>query len=174
MSDNPQNAATDARGEPVSLGNVGGHEIYPMPMFAKLAVSDVAAASEWYQQALGFVVIFQAPSVAGQPAIVHLRRRKYQDLLLVPARGAESAASPALWLNFNADGEVDELAARARSVPGAGISSVDDPVNTPWNTRDLNVVDPAGNRLVFTGRNPNPDPEQAARMRAMLDRARSG
>jgi len=47
-------------------------------------------------------------------------------------------------------------------------------VDTPWNTRDLNVTDPAGNQLVFTGRNPNPDPEQAARMKAMFEAARKG
>jgi hypothetical protein len=42
-------------------------------------------------------------------------------------------------------------------------------VDTPWNTRDLRVTDPVGTRLVFTGRNPKPDPEQAARMKALLD-----
>ena len=161
----------DQRGEPVSLGDFGGHEIYPMPMFAKIVTTDVAAAAEWYEKALGFVTVFRGPSVGGQPMMVHLRRHKYQDVLLVASPQATAPAS-GFTLNFSADGEVDELAQRARSVAAVGSSTVDGPVNTPWNTRDLNVTDPAGNRLVFTGRNPNPDPQQAARMKAMFDAAR--
>lgn len=172
MNDKLQNAATDTRGEPVSFGEFKGHEIYPMPMFAKIAVPDVAAAAAWYQQALGFSSVFQAPAVGGQPMLVHLRRRKYQDVLLVPTRTPASVAAGMLWLNFNADGEVDSLAERARAVAAVGSSAVMGPVDTPWNTRDLTVIDPAGNQLVFTGRNPNPDPEQVARMKAMFDAAR--
>jgi hypothetical protein len=43
------------------------------------------------------------------------------------------------------------------------------PIDTPWNTRDLRVTDPAGHRLVFTGHNPNADPEQVERMRKWLN-----
>jgi hypothetical protein len=46
------------------------------------------------------------------------------------------------------------------------------PVDTPWNTRDLRVVDPAGHRLVFTSRRATPDPEQASRWQAAFDEAR--
>lgn len=164
--------ARNAGGEPESLGEFNGHEIYPMPMFAKIAAGDVAATTAWYEQALGFATVFRGPEVGGQPALVHLRRRKYQDVLLVPARTAGQPSS-SLVLNFNADGEVDQLAEKARGVAAVGASAVEGPFNTPWNTRDVNVTDPAGNTLVFTGRNPNPDPEQAARMRAMLEGRRN-
>jgi uncharacterized glyoxalase superfamily protein PhnB len=157
--------------EPMSLGEFQGHEIYPMPMFAKLAVADVDKTAAWYENALGFTTVFRALSNGEQTSLVHLRRRKYQDVLLVSARSTGTPSSN-LVLNFNADGEVDEIAARARGVASFGASSVEEPVNTPWNTRDLKVIDPAGNRLVFTGRNPNPDPEQAARMRAMFEAGR--
>ena len=83
-----------------------------------------------------------------------------------------SAASSELSINFSADGEVDAIAERARSTPPVGRSSVGEPFNTPWNSRDLNVVDPAGNRLIFTGRQENPDPETALRIKAMLDQGR--
>ncbi|HEU5451867.1 MAG TPA: VOC family protein [Terriglobales bacterium] len=168
-----QQQARDERGEPVSLGKFDGHEIYPMPMFAKIVTTDVAATTEWYEKALGFVSVFRGPSVGGQPMMVHLRRHKYQDVLLVASPQPGSAAGPGFTLNFSAEGEVDELAQRARSVAAVGSSAIEGPVNTPWNTRDLNVTDPAGTRLVFTGRNPNPDPEQAARMRAMFEAARN-
>src|SRR5215467_14399556 len=157
--------------EPPLLGNYGGHEIYPMPAFATLAVTDVAAVAAWYERALGFSTVFRAPAVGGQPALVHLRRRKYQDLLLTPAQPgtAPSEAPSSLTLSFSVADEVDALAERARAVEPLGRSSIAGPVNTPWNTRDLRVTDPAGHRLIFTGLNPNPDPEQQARIRAMFE-----
>lgn len=36
-------------------------------------------------------------------------------------------------------------------------------------TRDRRVTDPAGHRLVFTGLNPNPDPEQQVRIKGMFE-----
>jgi len=158
--------------DPVTLGEHNGFEIYPMPMFATLAVADVAGVADWYEQALGFGTVFRAPAANGQqPPLVHLRRRKYQDLLLVPA-GTDVAAPSSLTLTFSADGELDELTTRARHAASCGVSAVSGPVDTPWNTRDLRVTDPAGHRLVFTSRQPNPDPERSARLTAMFDAAR--
>jgi len=157
--------------EPPTLGQYGTHEIYPMPAFATLAVADVAAIAAWYERALGFTTVFAGPSIGGQPTLVHLRRRKYQDLLLTPAPsgGTPTEAPLSLTLSFSVQDEVDALADRARAVAPLGRSSITGPVNTPWNTRDLRVTDPAGHRLVFTGLNPNPDPEQQARMKAMFE-----
>lgn len=158
--------AVDERGEPVSLGEFNGFEVYPMPVFATLAVDDPAAVAAWYEAALGFSPMFSGP-------LVHLRRRKYQDLLLVAAIPAPVGGSGSLTLTFNADGEVDTLAERARAVPALGVSAIEGPVDTSWNTRDLRVTDPAGNRLVFTGRNPNPDPEVQAAWQRMFDARRN-
>ena len=158
---------TDNR-EPPTLGQFNDFEIYPMPMFATLAVDDVAAVARWYGEALGFGTMFAGPPMGGQPSIVHLRRNKYQDVLLVPSRTAGSSAPPlTLTLSFSAD-EVDELAGRARAVAAVGASAVVGPIDTPWNTRDLRVTDPAGHQLVFTTRQPNPDPEQVRRMQEMF------
>jgi|SRR5579872_908597 len=163
----------DTHQEPPTLGEFGGHEIYPMPAFATLAVAEVKGVASWYEHALGFRTVFAAPEVAGQPALVHLRRHKYQDLLLVPAaRDVATDAPSSLTLSFSAGDEVDALAERARSVERVGRSAIAGPVDTPWNTRDLRVTDPAGHQLVFTGRNPNPDPAQQARMRAMFEQHR--
>jgi len=159
--------------EPQQLGEFNGFEIYPMPMFATIAVADVSGVSAWYQNALGFGVVFSAPAVGGQPAMVHLRRKKYQDLLIVPAPGGsgapEAPAASPFTISFSMDdGEVDTLAERARSANPLGKAAMTGPVDTPWNTRDLRVTDPVGTRLVFTGRNPNADPEQMKRMQALL------
>jgi len=161
----------DDRSEPAALGEFGGFEIYPMPMFATLSAADVSALAAWYGEALGFKTVFAAPAAGGQPSLVHLRRRKYQDLLIVPSADHGQPATN-LTLSFNADGEIDALAERARSRAPAGRSAVVGPVDTPWNTRDLRVTDPVGTRLVFTARNLNPDPEQAARMKALFEAAR--
>jgi len=158
--------------DPLTLGDFNGFEVYPMPMFATLAVHDVAAVAAWYSDALGFATMFAGPPVGDQPSIVHLRRNKYQDVLLVPSRTPGDASPPAtLTLSFSAD-EVDELAGRARAVAPVGASAVVGPVDTPWNSRDLRVTDPAGHQLVFTSRQANPDPEQVKRMQRMFEAAR--
>jgi catechol 2,3-dioxygenase-like lactoylglutathione lyase family enzyme len=145
-----------------------------MPMFVTLAVADVAALASWYQLTLGFAVVFEAPGAGGQPSLVHLRRRKYQDVLITPLPPGTAAveAAPNVTVSFSAEGEVDALAERARGEAAVGKSAVVGPLDTPWNTRDLRVTDPAGHRLVFTGRNPNPDPASVERMKAMFDRSR--
>src|SRR5262249_23143771 len=96
------------RQEPPTLTEFKGWEIYPMPMFATIAVRDVAAITAWYEAALGFGVVFKAPSADGQPMLVHLRRRKYQDLLIILSR-VETSAPTSLTVSFNVDGEIDDL-----------------------------------------------------------------
>jgi uncharacterized glyoxalase superfamily protein PhnB len=162
----------EAKTEPVTLTEFEGHEIYPMPMFVTLAVRDVADVAEWYRRALEFVTIFEAPAPDGQqPPMVHLRRRRYQDVLIVAAR-EDAQPSASLTVTFNADGEIGELAERAKAAPGFGASAVEGPTHTPWNTTDVRVTDPAGNRIVFTARRENPDPELEARMKAMFAKPR--
>jgi uncharacterized glyoxalase superfamily protein PhnB len=169
----PAPRAVDASGEPAALGPFNGFEIYPMSMFATLAVADVAGLAQWYQDALGFGVVFTMPGPGGAPSLVHLRRRKYQDVLVVPAAaGAAVAATPSPSLSFQADAEVVALAERARAVPAVGAAAIVGPIDTPWNTTDVRVTDPAGHRLVFTSRRANPDPEHSARWAAIMDAAR--
>jgi len=60
-------------------------DFYPMPMFINLEVADLPASVDWYQRALGFRVVFEGPP--GEPPMAHLRRDRYQDLLLFPAPG---------------------------------------------------------------------------------------
>ena len=159
---------------PPTVGELQGFEVYPMPMFATLSVNDIAAVARWYAEALGFGTMFAGPPIGGQPSLVHLRRNKYQDVLLVPSRTAQTGVGPStLTLSFSAD-EVDTLAARARAAQPLGASAIAGPVDTPWNTRDLKVTDPAGHQLIFTSRQANPDPEQVKRMQAMFDASRAG
>jgi catechol 2,3-dioxygenase-like lactoylglutathione lyase family enzyme len=61
-------------------------EIYPMPSFPMLQVSDLAASGRWYQDVLGFRHIFTMPGPGGEASLIHLRWRKYADPLLVSDR----------------------------------------------------------------------------------------
>src|SRR5262245_57301902 len=81
-------AATDARGEPLTFGTFNGHDVYAMPMFATLEEPDLDAAIAWYQAALGCEPMFVARGPDGRATLAHLRRARYQDLMLVPGAAA--------------------------------------------------------------------------------------
>lgn len=125
-------------------------EIYPMPSFVTLRVSDPAASKKWYEEALGFRHIFSIPGPGGNPALVHLRWTKYADLLLQLQSPSDKnlVKGKGLTMNFAVTtGTVDELADRARRY---GAVIVSEPKNQPWNARDFSVADPDGFVLTFT------------------------
>ena len=123
-------------------------EIYPMPSFVHLDVTDIGASMAFYE-ALGFAQVFSLPGPAGAPMMVHLRWAKYADLLLRPAMAPrEAPAGLGIDLTYTViDGTVDDVADRAR---GAKATLASEPGNRPWNARDFSVLDPDGFRLTFT------------------------
>jgi L-amino acid N-acyltransferase YncA/catechol 2,3-dioxygenase-like lactoylglutathione lyase family enzyme len=127
-------------------------EMYAIPSFALLATSDLARSSAWYQDALGFQDVFTFRMADGRPVLAHLRWRSYAELLLTPERAPASHPRGAgVTLCFTMpdhDPLVDGLAERARA-HGATIAA--GPADTPWNTRDVTILDPDGYRLTFTG-----------------------
>lgn len=145
--------------DPPVVGRHNGYDIYPMPMFGRLEVIDLALTVGWYRDALGFGVMFE------MPVMVHLRRQKYQDLLVFPGGRGESDAG--LSISFSAEGELDRLWERAMSVGRVGKSWIEGPPAVkPWNARELALLDPDGRRLVFFEQ--ANDPETAARMQAVF------
>jgi catechol 2,3-dioxygenase-like lactoylglutathione lyase family enzyme len=128
-------------------------DIYPMPAFVTLTVADVRRTVDWYVEALGFVALFTMPGPDGAPALVHLRRWRYQDLLVRP--GTPQPSTGAVVSVSALAEELDGIAERARAHAGrTGAGSVDGPLETPWNTVDLRATDPDGYPLVFTARRP--------------------
>ncbi|MHB1417961.1 MAG: VOC family protein, partial [Chloroflexota bacterium] len=93
-------------------------DFYPMPSFVTLAVHDLPAAADWYERTLGFTALFTLPDPAGAPALIHLRRARYQDLLLVagpPDLASAGEIGLGVMLTFAAgEGGVDALAGRAQ------------------------------------------------------------
>ena len=78
--------------------------IYVMPACATLTVSDLDASRRWYVDGLGFAVLAQVPGPTGSVALLHLRRWRYQDLLLVPGRSPDMPPARGLRLTFSAHG----------------------------------------------------------------------
>jgi catechol 2,3-dioxygenase-like lactoylglutathione lyase family enzyme len=131
-------------------------DIYGMPAFITLVVPDVERTVDWYVNGLDFISLFTLPGPDGSPALVHLRRWRYQDILVRPGKAPE----PGEWaFSVNAVAEqLDALAERARA-HGAGV--VEGPLDTPWNTRDVRTTDPDGYTVVFTARRPEGERDEA-------------
>jgi hypothetical protein len=149
--------------DPPALGAHNGFEVYPMPMFIAIETQNVQELASWYQGALGFATMFTKHDSNGQPVLIHLRRSKYQDILI---RYEQSSSSGFAICNtaicFQADGEIDKIATVATAHPAMGQCRVDSPVDTPWNTRSFTVIDPEGRKLVFS--HPRFDPQLTERM----------
>jgi catechol 2,3-dioxygenase-like lactoylglutathione lyase family enzyme len=126
-------------------------DIYGMPAFVTLRVRDLDRTVDWYVNGLDFISLFTMPGPGGSTALVHLRRWRYQDILVQPGGGPNG--NTASWtLSVMAEAaELADLGARARAHGGG---SVEGPVDTPWNTRDLRTVDPDGNIVIYTARRP--------------------
>ena len=150
----------DHNSDPPILGRHNGFDVYPMPMFMRLETRDLAASVRWYREALEFGVMFEMPMMA------HLRRKKFQDILLF-ASGEGAAAAEGVAVAFEAEGEVEALYERASGAAAVGLARVDGaPRAMPWNARELRVIDPDGRLLVFHEQ--SKDAEAAARMAAMF------
>ena len=116
---------------------------------------------------LGFVELAVFPAASGEPALVHLRRFRYQDILLVPGREPGDTASGVRASFAAGDEDLDARAAVASREPGG---EVEGPMRTPWNARDLHFRDADGHLVVFTAPdlNADMDSEFARRVRASV------
>lgn len=126
--------------------------IYAMPGFVTFTVTDVAASTHWYVDGLGFVLLAELPGPPGTPALVHLRRHRYQDILLVPAPPGEieSDQPRGRGVRYGIRAGAEDLNARAEQVRHVGRGTVEGPARTPWNTLDLICRDLDGYEVVLT------------------------
>ncbi|MEU9607683.1 VOC family protein [Streptomyces sp. NPDC048057] len=133
--------------------------IYGMPAFVTVPTGDLAASVDFWTRGLGFVELFGIPG-----ELVHLRRWAFQDVLLVPGSPAEQ--TPTTSVSFACVlSQLDSLVEACRALRP---TSVDGPVDTPWNTRDVAVITPENVRVVLTAAKPfDPDSEEARNLAAM-------
>ncbi|MER7623733.1 VOC family protein [Streptomyces sp. NPDC126503] len=134
--------------------------IYGMPAFVTIPTEDLVASADFWVRGLGFFELFGIPGT-----LVHLRRWAFQDVLLVSAAGVPDRA-PAMSVSFACVlDQIDPLVEACRAVrPDA----VDGPRDTPWNTRDVEVITPENARIVFTAARPFDPAGQEARNLAAI------
>ena len=130
-------------------------EFYDVRMFAALTVRDPRSSARWYGEALGFETVLEVDDPPEGPATAHLRRGRYQDLLLVAppgdaagVRGGPRHPSPSsgVTLNFVVEDDVDDLASRAEAMGGCIVQG---PLERYYDAREVVLEDPEGHRLVF-------------------------
>ncbi|ROQ16634.1 MULTISPECIES: VOC family protein [unclassified Curtobacterium] len=133
------------------------HGIYGMPSFVTIPTTDLAASVDFWTRGLGFFDLFSVP---GQ--LVHLRRWAFQDVLLVPTASApDQAPAPAVSVSFACVlNQIDALVTACRA-HDAGV--VSEPRDTPWGTRDVEVITPEKVRVVFTAAKPFEPTSQTAK-----------
>ncbi|WP_433464740.1 VOC family protein [Spirillospora sp. CA-128828] len=134
--------------------------IYGMPAFATVPTSDLAESVDFWIRGLGFFELFGIPG-----RLVHLRRWAFQDVLLVSAESVPEQA-PAVSFSFACVlSQVDSLVEDCRALRP---DSVDGPRDTPWNTRDGEVITPENARIVFTAAKPfDPASREARNLEAV-------
>lgn len=134
--------------------------VYGMPAFVTIPTTDLAASVDFWTRGLGFVELFAIPGT-----LVHLRRWAFQDVLLVAAESVPERA-PAMSVSFACVlGQVDSLVEACRALRP---DSVDGPRDTPWTTRDVEVITPENARVVFTAAKPfDPDSQEARDLEAI-------
>lgn len=112
--------------------------IYGMPMFVTIPTADLAASVDFWTRGLGFFELFVIP---GQ--LVHLRRWAFQDVLLTAGAPAGTTASRVSFACV-----LDQIEATVTALRAVGATA--DVRDTPWNTRDVEVLTPENARVVFT------------------------
>ncbi|MET9066155.1 VOC family protein [Streptosporangium sandarakinum] len=137
-------------------------DIYGMPAFVSLTVADLDRTVDWYVNGLDFISLFTVPGPGGEPALVHLRRWRYQDILVRPGK-----ADPGKGWTIGVMADLEQLDALAERARAHGGGTVEGPADTPWNTTDLRVTDPDGYTVVYTAR--RADGDRDARFNAMME-----
>jgi uncharacterized glyoxalase superfamily protein PhnB len=123
-------------------------EFYPMLLFVRMPVGDVAAAAQWYVEALGFCSVYTLPAADGTQLMNHIRLGRYQDLMLVsqPSDSLQVNDSNGLVINFSYGGDLQALAEQANAT-GVRVMG---PIPTTHNTYEVTVIDPHGYPLIFS------------------------
>ncbi len=134
--------------------------IYAMPAFVTIPTTDLAASTDFWIRGLGFIELFSIPG-----GVVHLRRWAFQDVLLVPGQSVPEQ-TPAMSVSFSCVlSQVGSLVEACRALRP---DSVDGPRDTPWNTRDVEVITPENARIILTAaKRFDPDSEEARSLAAV-------
>ena len=102
----------------------------------------------WYKEVLDFHSVFELPGEDGQPVMAHLRREKYQDIMLVLESGQVDKAfiRNGVVLNYF----VEDIDLYSKQASTANTAIVEGPIDRPWNARELVIRDLDGYLITLT------------------------
>ncbi|MFG2869703.1 VOC family protein [Streptomyces sp. NPDC048338] len=129
--------------------------IYGMPAFVSIPTRDLDVSVDFWIRGLGFFELFRIPGT-----LVHLRRWAFQDVLLV---SAENVPEQPPAMSFSFAGVLSQVDALVEACRALDPNATDGPRDTPWNTRDVEVITPENARIVFTAAKPFDPAGQEAR-----------
>lgn len=138
--------------------------IYGMPAFTSLRVSDLSVSRRWWTDGLGFVELAVMPGPDGPESLIHLRRYRYQDVLLVGGRPTGAPAPVGVMVSFAHAGPLDELAEIADRLRSLGAGDVSGPDETPWYAVQVTAADPDGYTVTLTAPSERERPEEWDRL----------
>ncbi|MEK8029727.1 VOC family protein [Ideonella sp. DXS29W] len=107
----------------------------------QLRITNARRSLQFYVDGLGFVVDWEHQFEPGFPLFMQLTRSG-QTLFLTEHRG-DCEVGGAVYFIVP---DVDQCHAE---FSGRGISAAKPPEDTPWETREMLLIDPDGNRLRF-------------------------
>ena len=107
----------------------------------QLRMLKAANSRPFYEQGMGFSVDWEHRFEPGMPLFLQLTRAG-QTLFLTEHAGDCVAGGAAYF-------KVADVDAVFRDFQARGIVRCDAPSDTPWGTREMAFMDPAGNRLRF-------------------------
>lgn len=107
-------------------------------------ITDHQRSLQFYAEGLGFVLDWEHQFEPGFPVFMQLTRAG-QTIFLTEHTGDCEVGGAAYFVVS----DVDSLWEASRE---SGLVSTESPADTPWDTREMTVIDPDGNRLRFASR----------------------
>jgi catechol 2,3-dioxygenase-like lactoylglutathione lyase family enzyme len=113
-------------------------------VFPQLRMTSWKRSRQFYVEGLGFHVDWEHQFEPGFPVFTQLTRDGLSFFLTEHA-GDCQVGGAAYFV-------VDDVDALYREISGRGIRPAEPPEDTPWQTREMNIIDPDGNSLRFANR----------------------
>ncbi len=110
-----------------------------------VAVDDLSKARQWYVDVFGMPIADESPNSCTFrfPGGVYVNLNTLAGVteLIEPRAAGPSGTPPRLVMTLEVD-DVDALAERLRVM---GVVALNGPIDRPWGSRTMSIVDPSGN-----------------------------
>lgn len=117
-------------------------DFYIMPTFNKIMVNNITESSNWYENFLGFTSLFKFKNEKNEVIMDHLRRSKYQDIMLIQANNFTVGNGLRLNLSVNNIEEIEQKLTKN--------DIIEPMIAQPWNAIELTIKDCDGYLITLT------------------------